>query len=105
MDLSDELILYTTDINFCITGKFMTVQEFIFKFFFKIFLLAHLLHCVVRVLILGVLTALCADSIFLVGALTTELEYIFLLGALTTLSEEHFLTNSPPCLKGVFCLF
>jgi hypothetical protein len=63
--------------NFCITDKFMTVQE-VFKFFFKIFLLAHLLHCVARVFILGMLTALYGDSIFLLGSLTTQPVFFFL---------------------------
>jgi len=70
----------------------MAVQEvFIFKFFFKIFLLAHLLCCVVRVFILCMLTALCGDSTFLLGAHTTQPECIFLLGTLTTLPKGSFL--------------
>ena len=61
-----------------------------FKFFFKIFLLAHSLHRLARDFILGMLTALSGESIFLLGTLTAQSECIFFLGTLTTLSEEPF---------------
>jgi hypothetical protein len=78
VDLSDELILCTTDINVSITVNLWQFKMFLYLVFslrfyswhtqctvwWEFLFLTHPLHCVVRVFILGTPSALCGESFY-----------------------------------------